>query len=135
LQRIDSEHFEAASAAIDRGEMHPLTIEVMNEIGINLEHKVPTSLNDLKNKNFDFVITLSEHAKNHCPIFPGSEQVHWLVEDPMVPSDPVKQQRAFRTVRDQIAQRLNLFVLVQVRKTPSLTTTIRPDRPAQPTLV
>src|SRR5215831_4192320 len=107
LNRIDSQNFEATSAAVvAAGEMHPLTINVMNEVGINLEQKAPTPLNDLRHRKFDFVITLGDKAKDNSPTFPDAELAHWLVEDPMS-AEPEKQKRAFELVRDQIAQRLN----------------------------
>lgn len=52
----------------------------------------------------------------HNLMFQGAETIHWRVDDLVHSSnDPEKQLRAFRTVRDQIAQRLRLFVIVHVR--------------------
>ena len=89
LESLDPAHFEAFSAGIIRGETHSLTV--------------------------DFVITLSDPAKTECPEFPGAELIHWQFDDPSVISDPDKQLRLFRSLRDQIAQRVRLFVLVQTR--------------------
>src|SRR6266446_144337 len=40
LNRLGSEHFEVTSAGIERGEMHPLTVDVMRAIGIDMEGRV-----------------------------------------------------------------------------------------------
>jgi protein-tyrosine-phosphatase len=116
LARIDSEHFEAISAGTSRGRLHPLAVEVMNEVGIDLSGKVPKRVQELPDEKFDYVITLDESTARtyRCPRH--SETIHWKVDDPVaVSSEPEKQLRAFRMVRDQIAQRLRLFVIVHVR--------------------
>jgi len=48
----------------------------------------------------------------------GAERVHWQVDDPLTAPDYEKQRRLFQSLRDQIAQRVRLFALVQVRFTP-----------------
>src|SRR5262245_4487753 len=73
LNRMDSEHFEATSAGIRCGEMHPLTIDAMREIGIDLEGRGTRSMRDVLHRDFDFVITLSESARFGCPTFDGAE--------------------------------------------------------------
>src|SRR5262245_52429511 len=116
LRRIDSEHFEPLSAGVLCGHLHPLTAEVMNEISIDLSGKVSRRAEELTNDEFDYVITLGESPSRHHLTFQGAETIHWRFDDLVSDSnDPEKQLRAFRTVRDQIAQRLRLFVIVHVR--------------------
>jgi protein-tyrosine-phosphatase len=116
LNRIDPEHFEAKSAGIAYGRLHPLVVEVMNEIGIDLKAKAPRRLQELGDGRFDYIISLDQNAARSCPSREHTELIHWKVDDPVaMTSDPEKQLRAFRMVRDQIAQRLRLFVIVHVR--------------------
>ena len=115
LDGLDSVHFEAFSAGIERGEIHPLTVEVMKEIGVDLGGRAAKAARDLLNFHFDFVITLSERAKSECPEFPNAELVHWRFDDPLAAMEDTKRRRLFQSLRDQIAQRIRLFALVQVR--------------------
>jgi protein-tyrosine-phosphatase len=115
LKGLDSEHFEVTSAGIDRGETHPLTIEVMKEIGVDLEIRVTKATRDILDRGFDLVITLCDRAKLECPKFQGAEIIHWQFENPLTASDHTQQRRMFRSLRAQIAQRVRLFALVQVR--------------------
>lgn len=115
LNKFDSEHFEAVSAGIQRGETHPLTVKAMREIGIDLETRIPRAIDDVLGLHFDFVITLSDRAKAECPPFAGAELVHWRFDDPLAALDHTKEERMFQSLRDQIAQRIHLFALVQVR--------------------
>src|SRR5262245_25247051 len=68
LRRIDSEHFEALSAGPSPGGLHPLTVEVMNEIGIDLTQNIPRCLEQLTDETFDYVITLGERTFHHTTI-------------------------------------------------------------------
>src|SRR5262249_31271323 len=115
LSTIDSEHFEAVSACRSRGKLHPFTIEVMKEIGIDLSEESPKQLEDVKQDKFDYVIAFDDSTSaypNSC----RAEIIHWKFEDPAAASsEPERQLRAFRTVRDQISLRLRLFVIVHVR--------------------
>ena len=114
LNRIDSEHFQPSSASISRSQLHPFSVEVMKEIGTDISPKTTPILGDLREEQFDFAITLDEKTAGHR--IPGVEVIHWKFDDPRVLSDdPDKQLRTFRMVRDQISQRLRLFVIVEVR--------------------
>ena len=116
LARIDSENFEARSAGTSRGGLHPLAVEVMNEVGIDLSGKIPRRVQELAEEKFDYVITLDENTARSYRSPQQTETIHWKVDDPVAMSgEPDKQLRAFRMVRDQIAQRLRLFVIVHVR--------------------
>src|SRR5262249_3876683 len=116
LKRLDCEHFEATSAGTICGQLHPLTVEVLKEIGIDLGRKIPKSMQHLFDNEFDYVITLGESAPSFDRNFPRRREiVHWKFNDPGAMDNPEKQLREFRMVRDQILQRLRLFVLVHVR--------------------
>jgi arsenate reductase len=115
LNWLDSEHFEVISAGTIYGELHPLTVEVMKEIGIDLGQKAPKSVHQLLSKEFDYVFTLGTRALSSDRNFPCAEVVHWKFDEPGGPDDPEKQLGEFRRIRDQILQRLRLFVLVHVR--------------------
>src|SRR5215471_9310707 len=52
LNWLDSEHFEAMSAGTICGELDPLTVEVIKEIGIDLGQKTPKSVHQLVDEEF-----------------------------------------------------------------------------------
>ena len=115
LAAMDPEHFEVSSAGIERGEMHPLTVEVMKEIDIDLQGRATKSVDDVRHLTFDIVITLCDRARFLCPKLTQAEVVHWRLDDPLLVSDSGKQKRMFRVLRDQINQRIRLFTLVYAR--------------------
>ena len=125
LNRLGSEHFEVTSAGIERGEMHPLTVDVMRAIGIDMEGRVSKGIHDVLRLDFDFVITLCDRSRPECRKFPEAERVHWRLDDPLTVLDCTKQERLFQSLRDQISQRVRLFALVQVRFAPVDTSSSR----------
>jgi arsenate reductase len=115
LSALDPEHFDVTSAGIERGQIHSMTVEVMKEVGVNLEDRATRSIQEVLDRAFDFVITLCDRARMECPKFRGAELVHWHLEAPPGTFDDARQKRMFGSLRDQIAQRVRLFALVQAR--------------------
>ena len=115
LNQIGGNDFYAASAGLEPGQINPLVIAAMQEIGIDLTGKKTNDVFDFvkQGKQYDYVITVcDESAGERCPVFPGrAERLHWTFEDPssFQGSD---EQRLMRTrmVRDQIYQRVCAFV-------------------------
>ena len=92
-----------------------MTAEIMNEIGLDLTQNFARRLEELIDDKFDYVITLGERPFRHHN-FQAAETFHWKFDNPVAASnDPEKQLRVFRMVRDQIAQRLRLFIIVHIR--------------------
>ena len=55
------------------------------------------------------MITVCDRAHQQCPIFPGVTPIHWGFDDP-ADAPPERAKAEFRRVRDEIAQRLRLFL-------------------------
>ncbi len=85
--------------------VHPMAIEVMEELGIDLNKHYPKHVDDFTERSFDYVITVCGGAKESCPIFSGKVQnrQHIGFDDPAEITGNEEQIRAgFRQVRDQI---------------------------------
>ena len=110
LRQMAGERFEVFSAGTDPKGLHPRTVAIMKEIGIDVAQHRSKDVSELPNQEFDYVITVCDRAKEHCPIFPGAAPIHWGFDDPAeAPAD--RQVETFRRVRDEIRRRLNLFLL------------------------
>jgi arsenate reductase len=107
LNHLCGDLFEAQSAGLEAGELHPLTIEVMKEVGIDLSNKSTQSVLEVVRKGtfFGYVITVcDESGAEGCPIFPGvTTRLHWTVFDPAGAEGTVAQRlEIFRIARDVI---------------------------------
>ncbi len=83
-------------------------VEVMKEIGIDVSGQTSKDVKQFLQEKFDYVITVCDRAKQHCPVFPSAEPIHWGFDDP-ADAPMEKQLEAFRRVRNEIQQRLRLF--------------------------
>jgi arsenate reductase (thioredoxin) len=106
----DSE-LEVFSAGTEATRVHPLAIEAMHELGIDISTQRSKTFDEYKGEVFDYVITVCDQANESCPVFPGKTQrIHWSFDDPSKATGTHEQRLAvFRRVRDEIQGRLRLF--------------------------
>lgn len=118
LRALGGADFEAFSAGTDPKGLNPLAVEVMRETGIDISRQESKSLERFLNQSFDYVITVCDRARDNCPTFPGdNERIHWSYDDPAAATGTREQQLAvFRRVRNEISERLRLWVAVQRRR-------------------
>lgn len=110
---------EVYSAGTNPSErVHPKAIQVMREVGIDLSGHKPTRVDEYLTQAFDYVITVCDHAKENCPVFLGEvkHRLHIGFEDPAEASGTEEEVLGvFRTVRDQIRERMHAFFAENIK--------------------
>ena len=97
--------FNVASAGSKpSGYVHPLSIKVMQEIGIDISAHHSKHLSEFLSVPVETVVTVCGNADQACPMFPGqANRYHWGFDDPAHATGAEEEQLAvFRRVRDQI---------------------------------
>lgn len=86
------------------GYVHPLAIEAMKEIGIDISAHRSKHMNDFLQQPVETVITVCGNADQACPLYPGQvNRHHWPFEDPAhAPGTDAEKLVVFRRVRDEI---------------------------------
>lgn len=104
--------FQAFSAGTDPSSVHPLAMEVMREIGVDISQHRSKSMDEFARERFDYVITLCDQANEACPVFfGGTRRLHMGFPDPAAAGGGEEEKRkAFRTVRDQIRKEVGEFL-------------------------
>jgi len=116
LRWMAGDGVEVHSAGTEPTQVHPLTVRVLEEMGINASGLRAKSVEEFRGQAFDYVITVCDQARERCPYFPGGEHIHWSFPDPSaVEGSEEERLEAFRQVRDAIAQRLRLWLSVTLR--------------------
>jgi arsenate reductase len=113
LLRYDGKgSFEVYSAGVEPSFVRPEAIAAMQEIGMDISGHRSKSVDEFSGQEFDYVITVCDNAKEHCPVFPGNTQrIHWSFEDPAaVQGDEVQRLAVFSRVRDEIREKLKGFI-------------------------
>lgn len=100
--------FEVESAGVEASFVRPQAVEVMRELGIDISGQRSKHVDEFAGREFDYVITVCDNARERCPFFPASaERVHWSFDDPAAAQgDEAAHLAFFRRVRDEIRTRL-----------------------------
>jgi len=116
LRALAGEQFEIFSAGTEpKGRILPEVQEVMREIGVDISSQWSKSVSEYLGKTvFVHVITVCADAEENCPVVflsMGSHH-HWAFDDP-AKADDEQRLLTTRRVRDQIEQRLRLWLTEQ----------------------
>ncbi len=98
---------EPFSAGIEKHGLDPRAVRVMAEVGVDISSQQSKTIEELGIEQFDYVITVCDHGKESCPLFPGRATVfHVGFEDPPVLAAIEDNEEAklahYRRVRDEI---------------------------------
>ena len=108
------EKFEIYSAGIEKHGLNPFMLKVLHEDGVDTSDLYSKTLDDLKDKNFDIVITLCGHANETCPMYlKKTKLLHKGFEDPAKATGTEKEVLTqFKKIRDEIKK----FIKHEVEK-------------------
>ena|SRR2546422_3843950 len=121
LNRIGRGRFRAFSAGSHpRGEVHPLTLKVLDEAGESTEGLRSKGWDELARPEaapLDFVFTVcSKAAGEQCPVWPGQPMTaHWGIDDPAaVQGSEAERLRAFHRAYTDLQTRIRLFTSLRL---------------------
>jgi len=83
LRTFGGGDLEIFSAGTEPTSLHPMTIQIMQEINIDVSSQKSKHLQQFLVQSFDYIITVCDRANDNCPTFPGDvERIHWSFDDP-----------------------------------------------------
>ena len=106
-RHLKGDVIEAYSAGIETHGLNPNAVQVMAEAGVDISNQKSQHIDEFKDIQLDYVITVCGHANEHCPIFPGKTKVvHVGFDDPPKLAKEAKTEQealdCYRRVRDEI---------------------------------
>ncbi len=109
---LGEERAEVASAGVMAAGIHPLTLRVLEEDGLDISTQTSKKISDLSVAEFDTVITLCGHARDVCPPLPKHVGVeHWPIQDPsQLLGNESDRAQNFRNTRDEIKSRVEALL-------------------------
>ena len=112
LRKYAGDKVEVFSAGIEKHGVNPKAIQIMEEDGIDISKHTSNNINEYRDINFDFVITVCDHAKEQCPFFPSNaKKFHYNFPDPAKASGSEEEiMNHFREVRELIKDYSKQFV-------------------------
>ncbi len=106
-RRLRGDLFEPHSAGVETRDVDPRAMKVMAEVGIDISGHVSKHVDTFEDIEFDYVITVCDHAREACPFFPAKTKLfHWGFPDPPRLAETAQSEEEalahYRQVRDAI---------------------------------
>ena len=120
LRSIGGDRFVVYSAGeAPKGEVHPLVLKILREdFKIDTTDAIGNSWHEFADSDFDFIITLSDDARERSPVFSGAPvTAHWSIDDPMAFEGSEEEKYGhFLQTAFQIKRRVELFNCLPMEK-------------------
>ncbi len=112
LRYFSQGHAAIYSAGIETHGLNAKAVAVMAESGIDISAHTSNNISEYADIDFDYVITVCDHAKESCPFFPTrAHKLHYNFPDPAKATGTDEAVLdTFRLVRDQIKTYCSDFV-------------------------
>jgi protein-tyrosine-phosphatase len=117
LRHLGAGQVAVQSAGMRPGGVHPLAVEVLAEMGIDIAQQRSKHLDELEGQAFDRVITVCDQVREQCPAFGGATDcIHWSIADPIAAAEVVDMEdarRLFAQTAQELATRIRFLLLAE----------------------
>ncbi len=123
-RHLKGDVLEPYSAGVAPAGLSRAAVEVMAEAGVDISQQRSKYMEALRHMEFDYVVTLCDHAHERCPTFPGHTRVvHVGFEDPvglaLNAETPEEALGHYRRVRDEIREFIERLPGALARQNPN----------------
>jgi len=103
---------EVYSAGVEIHGVNPRAVSIMKADGIDISHHTSNHIDEYQHIDFDYIITVCDHARESCPVFPsGARQFHHDFPDPAKAVGSEKEiMTSFEATRNMIRDYSEQFV-------------------------
>ncbi len=117
LQHFAGNQAMVFSAGVETHGLNPRAIATMKEDGIDISKHTSNNIEEYRNFDFDYVITVCDNAKERCPFFPSNaKKFHYNFSDPANAKGTDEEiLEAFRQVRNMIKQYSKTFITENIK--------------------
>jgi arsenate reductase len=120
LRHLAPGRFDVASAGLEPTAVHPMTLQVLIEAGVDVNGLRAKGVNEFLGKaSVQYAVVVCGEDEWQCPrLFPFAiRNLRWPFEDPVQVADTAGERLgAFRRVRDAIEARLRVWLREQRRE-------------------
>ncbi len=117
LEKLVDGKAKIFSAGVETHGVNPRAIKVMSEEGLDISTHTSNHIDEYSKVDFDYVITVCDHAKERCPVFPTQAHTfHQNFPDPAKATGTEEEIMAsFRSVREQVKSYCTAFIQAYVK--------------------
>jgi protein-tyrosine-phosphatase/DNA-binding transcriptional ArsR family regulator len=111
LRHLAGNRVEVFSAGSNPTYVHPDAVVTMDQLGIDIRTQQAKPVEDFEGKQFDYVITVCDKARETCPVFSGTGQlIHWSFPDPVAVTSDEDRAARFKEIAAQLQSRIQYFL-------------------------
>lgn len=116
LRKFANGKADVYSAGVETHGVNPRAVIIMEEDGIDISNHSSNNVNEYRHIEFDYVITVCDHAKERCPFFSSkARKFHYNFPDPAKAVGAAQEiMDQFREVRDQIKAYSKDFIIQNI---------------------
>jgi arsenate reductase len=116
-QRGQERIFAASAGVRPAARVSSFAVDVLRDHGIDWSGHTPSGVDAVEHEKWDAVITVCDHAKEVCPIFPGAPvQVHWGMPDPADVAPDDARRAAFRDTYSVLSERIDRMLALPLER-------------------
>ena len=113
---LGGERLAAFSAGLETHGLNPLAVRVMAEAGVDISGQRSKLLSELAGEEFAYVVTVCDHAREACPLFPGKATIihQGFADPPRLAATANTEEEVlacYRRVRDEIREFIAHFII------------------------
>lgn len=117
MRHLYGDVVEAYSAGIETHGLNPRAVEVMGEAGVDISQHKSKHIDELKDIEFDYVVTVCDHAREVCPAFSGKTMLmHAGFDDPPRLAAAAKTEEEALECYRRVCAEIKVFVSTFVAK-------------------
>jgi len=102
LRMLYKDRYDSYSAGVIPSQVNPYAIRAMEQLGVDMSSHRSKSIDEFKDMDFDYVVTVCDVAKETCPYFPGRTVLHHSFSSASTEGSEEEILASFGRVRDEI---------------------------------
>jgi protein-tyrosine-phosphatase len=111
LRHLGGTDYLVFSAGSEPREVHPDSVTVMHELGIDISAQRCKHITEFQGQSFDEIITVCDRVREVCPTYDFCKPtIHWSIPDPVAIQDPTERRRAFVRTAGELERRIRQFM-------------------------
>ncbi len=110
---VDNRSVKVYSAGIETHGLNPGALSIMKEDGLDISHHTSNHVDEYANVDFDYIITVCDHANENCPYIPSKNAIklhHNFFDPSKVEGTNQERHTAFLKARNEIKDYFKKFV-------------------------
>ncbi|GAA4800884.1 arsenate reductase ArsC [Litoribaculum gwangyangense] len=110
---LDNRKVKVYSAGIETHGLNPGALAIMKEDGLDISHHTSNNVDGYKDLDFDYIITVCDHANENCPYIPSKNAIrlhHNFFDPSKVVGSKKEKHAAFLKAREEIKNYFKKFV-------------------------